>query len=145
MDKRHGARALAAMLVGALMVLAACGSDEPVPRSFDNEEPDASAEAPQLPATVQSHVKLTYKKKKFRVDVSANRDYCVGKRAVTIVEQGKKKDVKVGKLTTDEDGFGSFADKKAAGKFVAQIKKGPSAEYGDVSICLGANSKPLKV
>jgi hypothetical protein len=143
--RRRGAHALAAILVGSLLTLAACGSDDPVPRSFDDEQPDASAEAPNLPAKVATQVKLTYKKKKFRVDVGAQRDYCLADREVTILEQGKKKDVKVGKLKTDEDGFGSLADKKAAGKFVAMVKKGPSATYGDVSLCLGSSSRPLKV
>lgn len=144
MDKRYGVRTLAATLVGGLLLLGACGSDEPVDRSFDNE-PAASAEAPSPPATVRSSVKLGYKNKKFRVDVSAQRDYCLADREVVVVELGKKKDVRVGKVKTDEDGFASLAEKKAAGRFVAQLKKGPSAEYGNVSICLGGTSRPLKV
>jgi major membrane immunogen (membrane-anchored lipoprotein) len=136
---------LALALGCAVLLLAACGSDDPVPRSFDNKEPEASAEAPQLPSRVPSNVKLTFKHGKFRADVAAQRDYCLDKRTVVVVELGKKHDVKVGKITTDEDGFGALAEKKAAGKFVGQLKKEPSASYGDVSICLGASSKPLKV
>ena len=144
MTTRRG-MTLAIALGCVVLLLAACGSDDPVPRSFDNEEPEASAEAPQLPARVPSNVKLTFKHGKFRADVSAQRDYCLDKRTVVVMELGKKHDVKVVKITTDEDGFGSLAEKKAAGKFVGKLMKEPSAEYGDVSVCLGATSKTLKV
>lgn len=144
METRRRGSWVALVLAGAVL-LGACGSDEPVDRSFDNEVPAASNAAPQLPASVPSKVTLSYKKGKFRVDVGAERDYCLAQREVVVVEQGKRKPVRVGKVMTDDEGFASLADKKAAGKFVAQLKKGPSAEYGDVSICLGGNSRPLKV
>jgi hypothetical protein len=143
MDARVVRKGLVAMLVGALVVLGACGGDE-TPRSFESDD-EPSAEAPNLPALVSTRVTLSYKRGKFRADVAANKAYCEAKRAIVVLELGKKKDVRVGKATTDEDGFASVAAKKAAGKFVAQVQKAPSAKYGDVSVCGGATSKPTKV
>ena len=136
--------AVGALLLSVVVLLGACGGGDDAPRSFD-DEPAASNPAKQLPPQVKSEVQLSYKKGKFQVDVSADRDYCVGDRTVAILELGKRKDVKVGRLTTDADGNGSRAEKKAAGKFVAEVKKEPSAEYGDLSICLGDTSPPKKV
>jgi hypothetical protein len=130
-------------LMGAILLFAACGGDESPPRSFNDDE--ASKPAVQPPGQVKSQVSLSFKKGKFHVDVSADRDYCVEERTVAILEEGKRHDVKVGKVNTDDEGLASHADKKAAGKFVAVLMKEPSAKYGDVSICLGDRSKTVKV
>ena len=143
MDIRSKRVAVLVAAIAALTLFAACGGgDEGTPRSFDN---DASNPAPKPPKNVATDVNLSYKKGKFHVDVSADRDYCVDGRTVAILEEGKRKDVKVGKVSTDDEGLASQAEKKAAGKFVAVVSKEPSAKYGDLSVCLGARSKSVKV
>lgn len=135
--------ALVVTLLAAILLFAACGGDETTPRSFGDDEPSKAQVQP--PAQVKSEVSLSYKKGKFHVDVSADRDYCVEERKVAILEEGRRKDVRIGRVTTDADGLAALADKRAAGRFVAVLAKQPSAKYGDVSICLGDRSKTVKV
>ena len=78
------------------------------------------------------------------VAVDADANYCFeGRKVIIFKDLGK--DQRVGVVTTDADGEASMKDKKANGKYFAQLTQAPSAKYGDLSICLGDKSNKLKV
>ena len=126
--------------------LSACGGDEGVPRSFENEDDQGDDAQPTLPGNVKSQVSLAFKKGHFIVEVSADQDYCLDGRTGAIFEKPRRgKAEKVAQFKTDEVGVDNLKVRKPGGTYFATLEKGSFAKYGAVSVCSPAKSRDVRV
>ena len=122
----------------AAIALAACGGETPEQREIGSDD-DGGGPVAEVPGSVE----LAYRRGAFQVAVDADANYCFeGRKVIIFKDLGK--DQRVGVVTTDADGEASLKDKKANGKYFAQMTQSPSAKYGDLSICLGDKSNKLR-